>query len=103
MEAKVQQNQTQIKKQSSESSLKHLISFGWMILLTAVAFAAVALNIVPQNLVIPLILALAVVQVFLQLFTFMHLDFKKHRLTVMFMFTGIGIGVICAVALWILV
>ncbi|SMO75827.1 cytochrome C oxidase subunit IV family protein [Melghirimyces algeriensis] len=101
MEANTQPTQAQTGKQ--DSGLKYVASFALMILLTAVAFAAVAMNIVPQGWVIPLILVLAAVQVFLQLFTFMHLDLKKDAVTVSFMVTGLFIGVVCAVAVAILV
>ncbi|MDR6225844.1 cytochrome C oxidase subunit IV family protein [Desmospora profundinema] len=103
METKVQTNQQQTSKPpASEGAAKHVKSFALMILLTAAAFALVVYEVMPPVLLIPVIVGLAMVQVFLQLFTFMHLDMKKHKITVAFMMTGLFIGILCAVALWLL-
>ncbi|OYD07012.1 cytochrome C oxidase subunit IV family protein [Paludifilum halophilum] len=103
METEVQQNQAQQETDPTpESAVKHLLSFALMIGLTLVAFAAVMLEVVPAGMVIPFILVLAVIQVFLQLFTFMHLDLKNNRMTVTFVMMGLIIGAICAVALFVL-
>ncbi|MDA8351804.1 MAG: cytochrome C oxidase subunit IV family protein [Firmicutes bacterium] len=103
MEAKMEQAKPQQESQATESDAKHLASFAVMIVLTAIAFAAVTMDIVPPAMVIPLIIGLAAIQVMMQFFTFMHLDFKKHRITVTFIFTGLLFGVICVVALKYLV
>lgn len=95
MEAKAQQNQPRTDKEAS--GFKYVTSFALMLVLTAISFAAVIANIVPQNLVIPLILALASVQVIMQLFSFMHLHLKKEAVIVSFMFSGIFLGLVCAV------
>ncbi|MFC4077690.1 cytochrome C oxidase subunit IV family protein [Salinithrix halophila] len=100
MESNIEQN-TQTTH-AAPSGTKYVMSFVWMILLTAAAFAAVMLQVIPDAMVIPFIIALAAVQVILQLFTFMHLDLKNNWLTVMFTFTGLGIGLICAIALWLI-
>lgn len=100
MEAKAQQSQPQAEKQVG--GMKYVVSFGLMLVLTGLAFAAVIMNIVPQQWIIPMILGLAAVQVFMQLFSFMHLDFKKEATIVTFMFSGIFIGLVCAVAVAIL-
>lgn len=102
METKVETKQQPAQQPAPEGSGKHIVSFAAMILLTAVAFALVSYEMLAPTMVIPVIIGLALVQVFLQLFTFMHLDIKKHRMTVLFIMTGLFIGLLCAVALWLL-
>ncbi|MFD1434768.1 cytochrome C oxidase subunit IV family protein [Kroppenstedtia eburnea] len=96
MEAKAEQNRPQTGKQSG--GFKYVASFVVMMLLTGLSFAAVAMNIVPQSWIIPLILALATVQVLMQFFSFMHLHLKKEAVIVSFMYSGVFLGLICAVA-----
>ncbi|SDW79854.1 cytochrome c oxidase subunit 4 [Marininema mesophilum] len=100
MQTNVQQNTS--TSASQDSSMKYVLSFVWMLLLTGASFAIVIMRLVPEGMVIPALLILALLQVLLQFFTFMHLDLKKNGLTVIFTFSGIGIGVICAVALWLI-
>lgn len=82
-----------------ESALKHILSFLLMIALTAVAFVLVMYKVVPTNMILPLILALAGIQVFLQLFTFMHLNQKGSAIYTLFMVVGIVIAVVSAVGI----
>jgi cytochrome c oxidase subunit 4 len=82
-----------------ESAMKHLISFALMIVLTAAAFWLVATHTVPQHLILPLILLFAVIQVLLQLFTFMHLDQKGSAHYTLFIVVGILIAVISALGI----
>ncbi|PTM56439.1 cytochrome C oxidase subunit IV family protein [Desmospora activa] len=102
METKVETKQQPTTQPAAEGVGKHIVSFAAMILLTAVAFVLVSYEMMAPSMLIPVIVGLALVQVFLQLFTFMHLDIKKHRMTVLFMMTGLFIGILCAVALWLL-
>lgn len=97
-----QQQETTAKQNGSqkpESAMKHIVSFIIMIALTAAAFLLVAGDIVPQHLILPLILVFAAVQVFLQLFTFMHLDQKGTAFYTIFMVLGIVIAVVSAVGI----
>ncbi|SFS30072.1 cytochrome C oxidase subunit IV family protein [Marininema halotolerans] len=100
METNVQHQPNQ--SVSEDRSMKYVLSFVWMLLLTGASFAIVTMHLVPENMVIPALLILAMLQVLLQFFTFMHLDFKKSRLTAVFTFSGIAIGFICAIALWLI-
>lgn len=79
--------------------MKHILSFGLMILLTIAAFYLVATNVVPDHLILPLILIFAVIQVLLQLFTFMHLDQKGSIYYSIFIFAGIVIAIISAIGI----
>ncbi|MFC7440718.1 cytochrome C oxidase subunit IV family protein [Laceyella putida] len=82
-----------------ESAMKHILSFVLMIALTVVAFALVMYDIVPTSMILPLILVLAAIQVFLQLFTFMHLDQKGTAYYTFFILVGILIAVVSAVGI----
>lgn len=70
-----------------------------MIALTAVAFYLVMGEVVPKSWILPLILFFAVIQVFLQLFTFMHLDQKGSVYYTVFMMVGLVIAVISALGI----
>nr|WP_237446698.1 cytochrome C oxidase subunit IV family protein [Shimazuella alba] len=70
-----------------------------MIAFTAAAFYIVVSDVVPSGWVIPLLLVFAAIQVFLQLFTFMHLDQKGTAFYTFFMIAGIFIAVISAVGI----
>ncbi|SEN73113.1 cytochrome C oxidase subunit IV family protein [Lihuaxuella thermophila] len=82
-----------------EGVMKHLISFAIMIVLTALAFYLVATDVVPEGWVLPLIIIFAAIQVFLQLFTFMHLDQKGSGYYTLFIMAGILIAVVSAVGI----
>jgi heme/copper-type cytochrome/quinol oxidase subunit 4 len=78
---------------------KHIFSFVIMIVLTAAAFYVVANDVVQTHLILPLILVLALIQVFLQLFTFMHLDQKGSSFYSLFIFAGLLIAVVSAIGI----
>lgn len=86
-------------KQKSDSTLKHVISFVVMIILTGIAFYLVLTNAVDTNLVVPIIIVLASIQVLLQLFIFMHLDQRGSKFYTTFMFLGVIIAVVSAVGI----
>lgn len=87
------------KTHQPEKATKHIISFAVMILLTIAAFYLVANDVVPENRILPFILVFAVIQVFLQLFTFMHLDQKGSFFYTLFIFCGLIIAVISALGI----
>lgn len=93
------QSNTQPAEHKTESKMKHIISFAVMIVLTIAAFALVLQDIVPAAWVLPLMLVFAVIQVLLQLFTFMHLDQKGTLYYVIFIFCGIVVAIISALGL----
>jgi cytochrome c oxidase subunit 4 len=82
-----------------ETPWKHVFSFFWMILFTAIAFWMVMEGKMGPEATFWWITGLAVLQVFLQLFTFMHLDFQKYRIVVIFLSVGIIIAVVSAVGI----
>ena len=85
-----------------ESAKKHVVSFAWMIALTTAAFYLVISDTVPKGWILPIIMIFAVIQVFLQLFTFMHLNQKGSGYYTFFMVMGIIIAVVSAVGIILL-
>lgn len=90
---------TQPAEHKTESKMKHIISFAVMIVLTIAAFVLVLNDVVPAAWVLPLMLVFAVIQVLLQLFTFMHLDQKGTSYYVFFIFSGVIIAVVSAIGI----
>lgn len=91
------------QKMKLEQEMKHqVISFTLMIFLTALAFISVASDVIPASFAIPFILLLAVIQVVLQLYYFMHLNQKGHEWPNAFIMTGIFIAVPTVAALMLL-
>ena len=82
------------------SLFRYILSFVWMLLFTAAAFYIVMAQVFfrPQT-TLWWILALAVVQVILQLFTFMHLDWKHYWLIVILFALGLFIAVVSVVVI----
>ncbi|TCS92817.1 cytochrome C oxidase subunit IV family protein [Hazenella coriacea] len=94
-----QPNSTSVatKPASKNSSVvKYLLSFICMIGLTAAAFYIVANGVVANDMIFPMLSVLAVLQVLLQLFIFMHLDQKGSKIYSIFLFLGIFIAVYSA-------
>lgn len=89
-----------VMEHRQESASKHLLSFVIMIAFTAAAFYLVMSHVVPSNWILPLILVFAVVQVFLQLFTFMHLDQKGSVYYTIFIFCGLLVAVVSAIGIF---
>ncbi|PTX64240.1 cytochrome c oxidase subunit 4 [Melghirimyces profundicolus] len=86
-----------------ETTGKYLLSFLWMLLMTVVSFVLVGMNLLPSHLLLPAILFLAAIQVVLQLFTFMHLDFKWYLTASIFMGGGciVAATAIVAMVFWV--
>ncbi|GEK32670.1 cytochrome c oxidase subunit IVB [Kurthia sibirica] len=75
------------KKKSAEAMRNQVTAFAIMIFFTFIAFALVMAGFSP-TLVVPVILLLAVVQVILQLYFFMHWSEKGHGIPQFFMYSG---------------
>jgi cytochrome c oxidase subunit 4 len=91
--------QPQKEKSPKRGVGKYLFSFLWMMVFTAIAFYLVAKPIFNSNVTFWLITVLAVFQVILQLFTFMHLDEKENGIVTVFLGVGILIAVVSAVGI----
>ncbi|QKG83570.1 cytochrome B6 [Kroppenstedtia pulmonis] len=84
-----------------ESTTQYLSSFGWMLMLTAVAFLFVGTGYFPTRFTLIAILILAVIQGLFQFITFMHLD-RRHQLVILFLISGLGLSVIFALGIWLM-
>lgn len=113
METNIKQSSSKTSSIKSEIKEKHnrknatnrlLWSFGLMIALTCIAFVAVASAasedpVIPATFVVPFIILLAVIQVVVQLFIFMHLEERGSQYFIYFIFTGVFVAVITVIAL----
>jgi cytochrome c oxidase subunit 4 len=81
---------------------RYIWSFAWMILFTAFAFYIVVYPLFSWTTTFWLIVSAAAIQVFLQLFTFMHLEEKGQAIPIIFMLLGLFIAVISIVGIVLL-
>ncbi|GGI41493.1 cytochrome C oxidase subunit IV family protein [Mammaliicoccus stepanovicii] len=79
------------RRKSTQEMRLQVTNFAIMIFVTFIAFGLVAAEL-PKEFVIPTILALAVLQVVLQFYYFMHMKAEKHGISKLFMITGIFFG-----------
>lgn len=79
------------RRKSTKEMRMQVTNFAIMIFVTFIAFALVAAEL-PKEFVIPVILGLAVLQVVLQFYYFMHMKAEKHGISKLFMITGIFFG-----------
>ncbi|NGQ95152.1 cytochrome C oxidase subunit IV [Brevibacillus sp. SYP-B805] len=90
MAAHANQDMTQRKpKIKKEGAKRHLVAFAASIILTILAFVAVAYDVVPAGFTVPFIIFLAIVQAFFQLYVWMHLDQKGHEFPRVGIYAGI--------------
>lgn len=82
-----------LKQQRRKDMRGQLTTFAIMIFFTLIAFTTVAADF-SKYLIAPVILLLAVVQVILQLFYFMHMSEKNHNVPMYFLFVGAFFGFI---------
>lgn len=75
-------------KVKHEGPKRHLVAFFGSLVLTALAFIAVAYSVIPASFTVPFIVALAVVQALFQLFVWMHMDQKGHEFARISIFAG---------------
>jgi cytochrome c oxidase subunit 4 len=92
----------------AEAKLNRLRSPGFyvgsgvlMLLLTLLAFFLVGRHVLSAALVIPILLFLALIQVAMQLWLFMHLESGRRVFQLFFLF-GIGVALIVSWAIWYL-
>jgi cytochrome c oxidase subunit IV len=78
---------------------QQIISFVLMIFLTLIAFYVVATELMSGTGLVLFLLFLAVIQVFFQLYVFMHMAQKDHEYPVIFIYSGLLVAVITVVGL----
>ncbi|KQL46310.1 cytochrome C oxidase subunit IV [Brevibacillus choshinensis] len=76
-------------KVKHDSPKRHLVAFIGSLVLTALAFIAVAFEVIPTSFTVPFIVVLAFVQAFFQLFVWMHMDQKGHEFARISIFAGL--------------
>ncbi|EGL81901.1 cytochrome C oxidase subunit IV [Caldalkalibacillus thermarum TA2.A1] len=91
------------KQAEKKENMQLYVSFALMIVLTAMAFVAVASEQIPAGFAVPFILLLACIQFILQLFIFMHLNEKGSEYPILFMFSGVFVAILTIAALMLLI
>ena len=91
------ENQAVRRRHRVEGPQKHIIVFILSIVLTAIAFAAVAAGEVNTAFTVILLLVMAVIQVFVQMGYWMHLKDKGHMMPILFMIGGFFVAATCIV------
>lgn len=85
------------------SMKSYVIGFVLSLILTALSFGAVMSGALPHGAILPAIVILAVAQLVVQLFYFMHLGSASERdNTAIFIFTGLIIAIVVAGSLWVM-
>lgn len=79
------------------------VSFILMLVLTALAFVAVASEKIPAGFVVPFLLFLALVQFLLQLIIFMHLNEKGTEYETLLVFCGFFVAILTVASLLYLI
>jgi len=89
---------------ATNAFIRYVIGFVSSIILTMIAFGAVMYHWFSMQVVIIVIAALAVVQLFVQLFFFLHLaeEYKPRWRLMFFGFAALVIFIIVAGSLWIM-
>lgn len=81
-----------------ESSRNHYITFAISILLTMLAFAAVAFGDLDARFVIAFIVVLAIAQAIFQLAYWMHMKDRDHAFPILFIITGGVVALLAVIA-----
>lgn len=84
------------RRRNAEEMRHQVISFALTIFLTLVAFVSVYAGF-DKWFVVPFILLLAIIQVIIQLYYFMHMSHKGHEAPQLFMYGGMIIGFVTIV------
>ncbi|MFA9557326.1 cytochrome C oxidase subunit IV family protein [Evansella sp. AB-rgal1] len=90
------------KRKLAREMRTQLISFVFMLFLTSMAFISIASDAIPSGFAFPFILILAVIQVILQLYVFMHLNERGNGWTNAMIWTGVLIAIPTVAALMLL-
>lgn len=86
------------RRQRHEGPEKHVIAFIFSIVLTLIAFAAVAAGEVNVAFTVILLLVMAVLQVLVQLGYWMHMKDKGHMIPIIFMAGGFFVAFLAIIA-----
>ncbi|MGN7469574.1 cytochrome C oxidase subunit IV family protein [Brevibacillus sp. SAFN-007a] len=89
MGAHAQNEEVRKPKVKHDGPKRHVVAFIGSLVLTALAFIAVAYEVVPAGFTVPFIVVLAFVQALFQLFVWMHMDQKGHEFARVSIFAGL--------------
>ncbi|MDG5789453.1 cytochrome C oxidase subunit IV family protein [Evansella sp. AB-P1] len=90
------------KRKLARELRTQIISFILMIFLTSLAFVSIASDAIPASFALPFILLLAVIQVILQLYVFMHLNERGNGWPNAMIWSGVLIAIPTVAALMLL-
>lgn len=80
-----------------EGPQKHIVAFIFSIVLTLIAFAAVAALEVNATFTIIILLVMAVLQVIIQMAYWMHMKDRGHMMPILFIFGGAVVAFTCII------
>src|SRR5699024_9900732 len=87
------------KEKNKEEMKKQLLSFALRIVFTLVSFGAVATGAIESMFIIPIILILAIVQVVVQFYYFMHMKDEGHEMPAVMIYGGVWVVLLIMAAL----
>lgn len=90
------------RQKNKDEMKKQVVSFALMIVFTIIAFGIVAVGNVPSIYAVPILVAMAVVQVAFQFYYFMHLKDKGHEMPAVLMYGGVWGALLTLAALGII-
>src|SRR5699024_2994556 len=79
------------KEKNKEEMKKQLIAFALMIVFTLISFGAVATGAIESMFIMPTILRIAIVQVGLQFYYFMHVKDEGHEMRAVMSYGGVWV------------
>ncbi|MBW7476891.1 cytochrome C oxidase subunit IV family protein [Paenibacillus oenotherae] len=85
------------RRHKSEGPQKHIIAFIFSILLTVIAFAAVAAGEVNETFIYIILIGMAILQVFVQMAFWMHMKDRGHIYPIIGILFGITIAITAVV------
>lgn len=85
------------KRHKHEGPQKHIIGFIFSIILTIIAFAAVAAGDVNRTFLMVLLVTMAILQVIIQMGFWMHMKDRGHMIPIIFIFGGAFVALTCVI------
>lgn len=89
--------QNQGRRHKTEGPQKHIIAFIFSILLTVVAFSAVAAGEVNETFIYLILIGMAILQVFIQMAFWMHMKDRGHLYPIIGILFGVVIVITCVI------
>lgn len=90
-------NYPNAKRTRPEGTKKHIIAYVFSLILTFLAFAVVMAGELSSGFVYTLLVALAIVQVFVQMAFWMHMKDRGHAFAIIGILTGVIVVITCVI------